>query len=85
MAIAPDFGERYLDTVYQTNWLPDLYGKDVLQSASATGATACSHRQSGRGSEARVASPMTLTSRYADLSPDRGCPPTTRAAGAATR
>ena len=31
-AIAPDLGERYLDTVYQTNWLQDLYGEDVLNS-----------------------------------------------------
>jgi cysteine synthase A len=30
VAIAPDLGERYLDTVYQTNWLHDLYGEDVL-------------------------------------------------------
>ena len=26
VAIAPDFGERYLDTIYQTNWVQDLYG-----------------------------------------------------------
>ena len=32
VAIAPDFGERYLDTVYQTNWVADLYGEDVVQS-----------------------------------------------------
>ncbi|WP_219414397.1 2,3-diaminopropionate biosynthesis protein SbnA [Pseudonocardia nigra] len=32
VAIAPDLGERYLDTVYQTNWLHDLYGEDVLGS-----------------------------------------------------
>ena len=32
MAIAPDLGERYLDTVYQTNWLHDLYGEDVLDT-----------------------------------------------------
>ncbi len=31
VAIAPDLGERYLDTVYQTNWLLDLYGEDVLR------------------------------------------------------
>ena len=31
-AIAPDLGERYLDTIYQTNWLQDLYGHDVLDS-----------------------------------------------------
>ncbi|WP_151483924.1 2,3-diaminopropionate biosynthesis protein SbnA [Streptomyces albicerus] len=30
VAIAPDLGERYLDTVYQTNWLQALYGEDVL-------------------------------------------------------
>ncbi|MFF9152891.1 2,3-diaminopropionate biosynthesis protein SbnA [Streptomyces sp. NPDC014846] len=32
VAIAPDLGERYLDTVYQTNWLQDLYGAHVLDS-----------------------------------------------------
>ncbi|MFB6986059.1 2,3-diaminopropionate biosynthesis protein SbnA [Streptomyces sp. NPDC056178] len=32
VAIGPDLGERYLDTIYQTNWLQDLYGKDVLDS-----------------------------------------------------
>jgi cysteine synthase A len=36
VAIAPDLGERYLDTVYQTNWLEDLYGKDVLDAAVLT-------------------------------------------------
>jgi 2,3-diaminopropionate biosynthesis protein SbnA len=30
VAIAPDLGERYLDTVYQANWVEALYGKDVL-------------------------------------------------------
>ncbi|MCE7004039.1 2,3-diaminopropionate biosynthesis protein SbnA [Kibdelosporangium philippinense] len=30
VAIAPDLGERYLDTVYQTNWTQDLYGEDIL-------------------------------------------------------
>jgi len=29
-AIAPDLGERYLDTVYQTNWVQHLYGEDVI-------------------------------------------------------
>jgi 2,3-diaminopropionate biosynthesis protein SbnA len=33
VAIAPDLGERYLDTVYQSNWVEDLYGPDVLNSA----------------------------------------------------
>jgi cysteine synthase A len=29
-ALAPDLGERYLDTVYQTHWVQQLYGEDVL-------------------------------------------------------
>ncbi|MEU7059256.1 2,3-diaminopropionate biosynthesis protein SbnA [Streptomyces sp. NPDC046197] len=32
VAIAPDLGERYLDTIYQTTWLQDLYGDDILDS-----------------------------------------------------
>ncbi|HEX4249491.1 MAG TPA: 2,3-diaminopropionate biosynthesis protein SbnA [Pseudonocardia sp.] len=30
VVIAPDLGERYLDTVYQRNWLYGVYGHDVL-------------------------------------------------------
>jgi N-(2-amino-2-carboxyethyl)-L-glutamate synthase len=30
VAIAPDLGERYLDTIYRTNWLEDLYGSDPI-------------------------------------------------------
>jgi cysteine synthase A len=33
VAIAPDLGERYLDTIYQTNWIEAIYGKDVLSLA----------------------------------------------------
>jgi N-(2-amino-2-carboxyethyl)-L-glutamate synthase len=36
VAIAPDLGERYLDTIYHTNWLHDLYGADVLSSGEFT-------------------------------------------------
>ncbi|MEV5935085.1 2,3-diaminopropionate biosynthesis protein SbnA [Streptomyces sp. NPDC093250] len=32
VAIAPDLGERYLDTIYQFNWLRDVYGEDVLEA-----------------------------------------------------
>nr|WP_199293144.1 2,3-diaminopropionate biosynthesis protein SbnA [Streptomyces sp. SID8499] len=32
VAIAPDLGERYLDTIYQSTWLEDLYGAEVLKS-----------------------------------------------------
>ncbi|RZB19371.1 2,3-diaminopropionate biosynthesis protein SbnA [Streptomyces sp. F001] len=30
VAIAPDLGERYLDTIYQTNWVQALYGDQVF-------------------------------------------------------
>ncbi|MFF9349263.1 2,3-diaminopropionate biosynthesis protein SbnA [Streptomyces sp. NPDC014734] len=30
VAIGPDLGERYLETIYRTSWLQDLYGADVL-------------------------------------------------------
>lgn len=32
VAIAPDLGERYLDTIYQPDWLKDVYSEDVLDS-----------------------------------------------------
>jgi cysteine synthase A len=31
VTIAPDLGERYLDTIYQPNWVVDLYGEDALR------------------------------------------------------
>ncbi|MEU2618498.1 2,3-diaminopropionate biosynthesis protein SbnA [Streptomyces sp. NPDC007157] len=37
VAVAPDLGERYLDTIYQTNWLHDLYGDQVLDTDVADG------------------------------------------------
>ncbi|MGW4233437.1 2,3-diaminopropionate biosynthesis protein SbnA [Streptomyces sp. NPDC004980] len=33
VAVAPDLGERYLDTVYQDNWVQDLYGDGPLDTA----------------------------------------------------
>jgi N-(2-amino-2-carboxyethyl)-L-glutamate synthase len=36
VSIAPDLGERYLDTIYQTNWVEDLYGEDVLGTDELT-------------------------------------------------
>jgi cysteine synthase A len=35
VAIAPDLGERYLDTIYQASWVEDTYGEDVLGSEDA--------------------------------------------------
>ncbi|WP_326647586.1 MULTISPECIES: 2,3-diaminopropionate biosynthesis protein SbnA [unclassified Streptomyces] len=39
VAIAPDLGERYLETIYQTNWVQDLYGEDVLDTQALTTAS----------------------------------------------
>ena len=36
VAIAPDMGERYLDTVYHDGWAEDLYGPDVLDETAFT-------------------------------------------------
>jgi N-(2-amino-2-carboxyethyl)-L-glutamate synthase len=36
VAIAPDLGERYLDTIYQIKWLQDVYGEEVLGSDELT-------------------------------------------------
>ncbi|MER5716243.1 2,3-diaminopropionate biosynthesis protein SbnA [Streptomyces sp. NPDC002132] len=35
VAIAPDLGERYLETVYQANWVQALYGDEVLGTAES--------------------------------------------------
>jgi N-(2-amino-2-carboxyethyl)-L-glutamate synthase len=37
VAIAPDLGERYLDTIYQPNWLQAIYGQDVLGPRNSRG------------------------------------------------
>ncbi|MEU3495153.1 2,3-diaminopropionate biosynthesis protein SbnA [Kitasatospora cineracea] len=34
VGISPDLGERYLDTVYQTNWVQELYGPEALEFAA---------------------------------------------------
>ncbi|HEY7144937.1 MAG TPA: 2,3-diaminopropionate biosynthesis protein SbnA [Streptosporangiaceae bacterium] len=49
VAIAPDLGERYLDTIYHTNWLQDLYGEDVLSPGPLAG-----HGQLGLRPAARL-------------------------------
>jgi cysteine synthase A len=36
VTVAPDLGERYLDTIYRTNWLHDLYGENVLSTDELT-------------------------------------------------
>jgi cysteine synthase A len=40
VALAPDNGERYLDTVYQDSWVENLYGANVLGSDEPIGSAA---------------------------------------------
>ncbi|MET8948429.1 2,3-diaminopropionate biosynthesis protein SbnA [Streptomyces sp. NPDC004542] len=52
VAIAPDLGERYLDTIYQGNWLQDLYGDEIFDpeevpAASPRGNPVSRHRAVG--------------------------------------
>lgn len=51
VAIAPDLGERYLDTLYQDSWVADLYGREVFER----GPEECS---AGDGTGAPVARPV---------------------------
>ncbi|MFD7864532.1 2,3-diaminopropionate biosynthesis protein SbnA [Streptomyces sp. NPDC057682] len=32
VTLSPDLGERYLDTVYQSNWVQDIYGNEALET-----------------------------------------------------
>ncbi len=36
VAISPDMGERYLDTVYHDGWVADGYGSRVLDESDLT-------------------------------------------------
>ena len=41
VAIAPDLGERYLDTIYQVNWVEAIYGTGVLMDDGDVPVRAC--------------------------------------------
>ncbi|MDH3681370.1 MAG: 2,3-diaminopropionate biosynthesis protein SbnA [Acidimicrobiia bacterium] len=48
VALAPDLGERYLNTVYRSNWIQDCYGEEVLDCvANMTRAEAGRQRSNG--------------------------------------
>ena len=36
VAIAPDLGERYLQTIYDKSWVEESYGEDVLDTEAST-------------------------------------------------
>jgi len=36
VAISPDLGERYLDSVYQPGWVRENYGPDALENPART-------------------------------------------------
>ena len=43
VAIAPDFGERYLDSIYQSSWVRDHYSEEIL-GAPLNGKTKSEHK-----------------------------------------
>lgn len=47
VAIAPDLGERYLETVYQANWVQALYGEEVLAPEGTSDSTTTDRRPPG--------------------------------------
>ncbi len=49
VTIAPDLGERYLDTVYETGWIHDCYGEDVATGVAKASPSPIEQAQS-RGS-----------------------------------
>lgn len=36
VAISPDLGDRYLDTIYHDQWIADIYGAEVLDDGAAS-------------------------------------------------
>jgi cysteine synthase A len=52
VAIAPDLGDRYLDSVYHRAWVEDIYGPDVLADhdlfAASSSMSSVSSMQSSR-------------------------------------
>jgi len=52
-AIAPDLGERYLDTVYQSNWVQDLYGAEVISADDPV--RPCPPQQQPHGADGELA------------------------------
>jgi cysteine synthase len=49
VAIAPDLGERYLETVYQPEWVEEFYGEDVEEELSSVPHRSHRFRRAGVG------------------------------------
>ncbi len=64
VAIAPDLGERYLDTIYQINWLQDLYGEDVLRLDEPATGPGQPDRRHGCGDRQVGPSPVNMPGNY---------------------
>ena len=57
VAIAPDLGERYLDTVYQSNWVQALYGAEILAPVADGPSTVRLNRRPPTAFESALSSP----------------------------
>jgi 2,3-diaminopropionate biosynthesis protein SbnA len=55
VAIAPDLGERYLETIYDNEWVEEFYGEDVEETLGAGARPARRFRRAAAGAAAAVA------------------------------
>ena len=64
VALAPDLGERYLDTVYQTNWVQDLYGADVSLEELTTSPSLSDRERPGGSAAGCRPTPQPVANRF---------------------
>jgi cysteine synthase A len=57
IAIAPDLGERYLETVYNHSWLEENYGEAVLKPEAEPASPAWAHAPNSRAQARQEAPP----------------------------
>ncbi len=67
VAIAPDLGERYLETVYRSRWIHDCFGEEVLERVERSAPSVIDrHRSEGSTLERLPSAPATTTGSGAD-------------------
>jgi len=68
VAIAPDLGERYLETVYRTSWVQDLYGEEAFSSEGPAAGSRPSELRRRRARQRVCRVPLRAGRQVADLS-----------------
>jgi N-(2-amino-2-carboxyethyl)-L-glutamate synthase len=68
VAIGPDLGERYLETVYQDDWVRDLYGEEAFSSEGPTAGSRPPELRSRRARRRVCRVPLRAGRQIAELS-----------------